>query len=197
MDGEPTNEARVPPFLFPEQARGGQVGIVLAPAGLPVEVSQKLARVLCRVPYVDLQAVSNRLVFVLVRPFCGHYLSPALTRDRSVITFGGLLVEGGDDAFAWIVLPQVAMAVLNARHVCEPPMTFQTGSWLDPETSKVTNERLYQQALKVHRDAMVDLQIDAHFAEKEAAALAGKWIKDWSARQDGAGGVPTAKNVSG
>jgi hypothetical protein len=170
-------------FSFPPQGEPRAilgVTFTLAPSNLPAEVSHMLARVLERVPYTDRWQISNKLLFFVCPTTDGHYLSPELTQGRSVVAFGeGLLWAGNDDVVASILLPKIALAVLQARHACEAPMQIQTGAWLDPKTGKVTDERKSHEAAEEYRNAGVDLQIDVHFAEKEAAELAEQWNNAW------------------
>jgi hypothetical protein len=169
-----------PPYFSPESARVDSACFLLAPPGMG-EYSPIIARVMNRLPIPDQKALSNRLVFVVGEFMSATYLSPALTRGRNLIVFGDGIRHLSDDDAAESLLPQVALALLQARCVCEPPLVTQSWKWLDPETRKVTDEKLYEQDVKEQRSAMADLQIDVHFAQKKADALVRQWQAKWAA----------------
>ena len=85
-----------------------------------------------------------------------------------------------EDGQAAAILPQVARAVLGAPHPLER-VREDADDWdevIDKENDTV-NERAFKEVVRLHDDAVVDLKIDAHFAGKEADALARSWLAAW------------------
>jgi hypothetical protein len=136
-----------------------------------------LARVMAHIPYGARLMLNCHTLFVMVDRAASDYLSPGLLADKSVVIVDAGVLDKAEEEQLATVLPMAARAVIRARHALESARRIENVLQYFDEEGQIALRDLQAEG-RLCRDAQVNLKIDVHYQQVEAAKLAEGWVAD-------------------